>query len=269
MGLLDITIITVADENYFHLAQNLAKTVEKKMGRNLAIVDIGLAPEQRNTFNGCVLNGPKNYVPDDIDLGGFVKAAYKARAILDTINYFSKAVLFLDADCLVIERFPKNIFENCDVAVTPRHPRESSEKHLSNGYLNTGVLYFNNTNHSLSLLRKWCSDLERSQKTDQKALSDLLQGVLKTGASNTSGVDAACQVKLLDPCVFNNVGLDGGCVVHHKNVLRSSRSKRRYEIDLFLTRWFPNCRNLVIRQIIPRSWRKSSGSGDFRKSPKK
>lgn len=262
MSLPDIKVITVADEKYFHLAQNLARTVEKKIGINLAIVDIGLTSEQRNAFDGYVLDGPQTHIPSDIGSGGFIKAAYKARAILDAINYFSQAVLYLDADCLVIENFPRSTFDDCDVAVTPRHPRENSERHLSNGCLNSGVLYFNNTNDSLRLLKRWCSELERSQKTDQKALSDLLQKVFKTGASNTSGVDPACQVKLLDPCVFNNVGLDGGCVVHHKNVLRSARGKRRYEIDLFLARWFPYCRNFVIRQIIPRRWRKCSGSGD-------
>src|SRR5690606_18285351 len=114
-------------------------------------------------------------------------------------------------------------FAGADVAVTPRHPKERTPQHLVNGDLNAGVIFFSGSPTARTLVNDWHRACDRGDRTDQKALSDLLAGfelLDGLGPLTREGL----RLLRLDPRVFNDVRIRTGRILHFKNAGRTERA---------------------------------------------
>lgn len=216
-------VITCADENYFDFLPALEANIERRLGRLPVIYDLGLRDDQRSVLRSEILQVP---VPEgfrDCDaVNGFILTTHKPACISDAITRHGSGCLYVDADMLFLSALDEAVLQDGDIAVTPRHRRERTPSHLKNGNINAGFLHFSNTAPALDLLTRWQAACEVGDRTDQKALSDLLEDfhLLDSFGPETRG---GLRLLKLDPRIYNDVALKTGKVMHFKNAGRDPR----------------------------------------------
>lgn len=224
----DYRVVTCADANFFHFLPILEENVRRKTGQYPVIYDLGLHPKQRARLRSDVISlvPPEGYsekIP-----GGAIRAHHKPDCLLDFLAQSDKNVLYLDADVLMVDRLPVGVFSDCDVAVTPRHPKELlAGDPFRNGRLNSGVMYFANNDRARALLEQWRTVCADGVHTDQMAISDILE---PTDLNGSLGIASLGEVRVLklDPRVYNDVACKTGRLWHFKNAGRRFHKKRRW-----------------------------------------
>lgn len=224
-------IMTCADAKYFHFLPHLEANVARKFGMTLLIYDLGLTNDQIASLNSEVirLDVPDHFRESHAQTG-FIMGTHKAACIADCLERSPAGCLCVDADVLFVEALTATDFGDADVAVTPRHPRERTAHHLVNGDINSGVLFFSGSKAARRLLADWGHACDKGDRTDQKALSDLLADFSLLGTLAAEGRNGLRVLKL-DPRVFNDVSIRTGRILHFKNAGRTVRALdklRRY-----------------------------------------
>jgi hypothetical protein len=224
-------VMTCADADYFHFLPYLEANIFRKFGRRPIVYDLGLTRKQRALLRSEVVpirttGAYKSAEP----VRGFVMATHKPACIADCLDRTGEGCLYVDADVLFVEPLLARDLGDADVAVTPRHPKERTKLHLENGDINTGVLYFSPSPAARALLDAWTAACAAGDRTDQKALSDLLAGFSILDSLGPETRDGLRLMKL-DPRRFNDVRLKTGRILHFKRAGRDPRVSaklRRY-----------------------------------------
>lgn len=220
-------ILTCADARYFHFLPYLEANVARKFGTTPLIYDLGLTDEQIAALASEVvrLDVPDHFMENHAQTG-FIMTTHKAACIADCLERSPAGCLYVDADVLFVEAVAAADLGDADVAVTPRHPRERTPHHLVNGDINAGVLFFCGSPAARTLLADWSRACDKGDRTDQKALSDLLADFSLLGPP-AEEVRNGLRILKLDPRVFNDVGIRTGRILHFKNAGRTERAMER------------------------------------------
>jgi len=221
-------VVTCADANFFHFLPALEENVKRKTGQYPVIYDLGLLPKQRARLKSDVisLTPPEGYskkIP-----GGAIRTHHKPDCLLDFLTRSDQDALYLDADVLMVDSLPAGVFSGCDVAVTPRHPKELlAGDPFRNGRLNAGVMYFANNELAHALLAQWRAVCADGVHTDQMAMSDILEPTDLNGPLGVANL-GDLRVLKLDPRIYNDVACRTGRLWHFKNAGRRFHKKRRW-----------------------------------------
>jgi hypothetical protein len=222
-------VVTCADADYFHFLPHFEANVERKFGALPLIYDLGLEAGQRRALRSEVVAVP---VPagfkDREPARGFIMTTHKPACIADALDRSPGGVLYADADVLFASPVTPTDLGGADLAVTPRLARERTAAYLDNGALNAGVLYFADTPAVRALIADWAAACQEGSRTDQKALSDLLEPFDLLGGLGLASRDGLAVMKL-DARVFNDVRLKTGRVLHFKNAGRDPRVTAKLE----------------------------------------
>lgn len=235
----DYRVVTCADANFFHFLPILEENVRRKTGQYPVIYDLGLHPKQRARLRSDVISlvPPEGYsekIP-----GGAIRAHHKPDCLLDFKARYNQNALYLDADVLMVDSLPAGLFRGCDIAVTPRHPKELlMGDPFRNGRLNSGVMYFANNETAQPLLEQWRTVCADGVHTDQMAISDILE---PTDLKGPLGIASLGDVRVLklDPRIYNDVACKTGRLWHFKNAGRRFHKKRRWWAAAMRERFTP------------------------------
>ena len=217
-------VLTCADADYFHFLPYLEANIARKFGRLPLIYDLGLTPEQRAQLKSEIVSiEVTDAYKASEPTRGFIMTTHKPACIADCLDRSGEGCLYVDADVLFVERLTAADLDCApagpDIAVTPRHPKERTPLHLENGTINAGVLYFSRTPAARGLLDTWTAACAVGDRTDQKALSDLLAGFSILESLGPEIRDDLALMKL-DPRSFNDVRLKTGRILHFKRAGR-------------------------------------------------
>lgn len=216
-------VITCADADYFHFLPFLEANVERKFGTLPLIYDLGLTPEQKASLRSEILQVPVPAGYKEYGAGhGFILTTHKPACIADALNRSPGGCLYVDADVLFVAPIRVADLGGADVAVTPRHSTERTPKHLENGALNAGVLFFTSRPAARRLIDDWAQACAEGSRTDQMILSDLLADFALLGSLGLETRDGLSVMKL-DAHLFNDVRLKTGRVLHFKNAGRNPK----------------------------------------------
>ncbi len=232
-------IVTCADANFFFFLPVLEKNIYRKTGQYPIIYDLGLTSKQRARLKSDIisLRPPEGY--NDTIPGGAIRTHHKPDCLIDFMERYDQNVLYIDADILMIDTLPVDVFGTADVAVTPRHPREMrSAAPFANGRINAGVLYFANTTEARTLLKQWRSLCSEGTHTDQMALSNLLEDASLNTSFGTAQIRDMTILKL-DARIYNDIGRITGRLWHFKNAGRKIHTRRRWIIAALTERFAP------------------------------
>lgn len=222
-------VLTCADADYFHFLPFFEANVARKFGQLPLIYDLGLTEAQRASLRSEIVSVPvpESY-KDHEPRRGFIMTTHKPACIASALDRSPGGVLYADADVLFAAPVTARDVAGADVAVTPRFAREHKAAYLDNGAINAGVLFFANLPAARRLLSAWADACADGDRTDQRALSDLLSGFDLLGALGTLTLDGLT-VRKLDPHVFNDTRLKTGRVLHFKNAGRDTRVTAKLE----------------------------------------
>lgn len=231
-------IITCADRNFFHFLPALERNVLQVTGEYPIIYDLGMTQKQRSRLRSQIVSitPPDGY--NESVAGGAIRTNHRVGCIRDCLERFSQGVLYIDADVLMIEALPVGVFEDVDIALTPRHPNEMrADAPFRNGRINAGVMYFAAQARVFQLLDDWEALCALGFLTDQQAMSDLMEDADLAGTLGRVQVQGLSVLKL-DPRVYDDVGSTTGRLWHFKNAGRRFHKKRRWLKAVWLGRWF-------------------------------
>lgn len=220
-----LDIMTCADADFFPVVQVFERNVLKIQGRYPTIYDLGMTEEQRQSLRSPVV--AIDVASDFKALGshGFIRTSHKPAAIRHALGESAGAVLYMDADMLLTERLRGDEFLGADLAVTPRHPTEIARGSAAeNGAINAGLLYFSGSQASREILARWAALCDSNEQSDQRNMSDLLQGWDMVASDRAERRDGLALARL-DPLIYNDTRCRTGKVLHFKNLGR--RSKKR------------------------------------------
>ncbi len=231
--------LTCADAGFFQFLPSLEKNVFQRHGTYPVIYDIGLTPEQASQLKSEVIkvDPPDGY--NDNSVSGAIKATHKPRCVKHFLKHFDQDVLYIDADVIVLETIQHSDFSGGDIAVTPRHPKEMlSQDPYKNGTLNSGVIFFRNTPNVVSFVNLWESECGVDDKSDQMALSDVLEDADikgRPGIGRAHGIN----VLKLPAVTYNDVSCSIGKLWHFKNAGRFSSLQNKRTMTLFVANFAP------------------------------
>ncbi|HET9069255.1 MAG TPA: hypothetical protein VFN28_11475 [Amaricoccus sp.] len=217
---MSFRVMTCADADYFHFLPYLEANIARKFGRLPLVYDLGLTPDQRASLKSEIVSiEVTDAYKASEPTRGFIMTTHKPACIADCLDRSGEGCLYVDADVLFVERLRRADLGDPDIAVTPRHPKERTPLHLENGTINAGVLYFSRTPGARALLDTWTAACAVGDRTDQKALSDLLAdfAILESLGPETQG---GLRLMKLDPRSFNDVRLKTGRILHFKRAGR-------------------------------------------------
>ncbi len=255
------SIMTCGDSRYFYFLKNFEKNIYERYGFFPFIYDLGLTTEQKKELKSPLRKITVPSIFNQKNSNNHIKAVHKPLCIRDCLSYSSKDVLYLDADTISISPFHPEDFKGCDVAITPRHPKERKPSYYINGLLNSGVLFFRNNDSVLNFITLWDHFCQESDTTDQKALSDILAlhiDILgEKGAYKWNNLN----ILLLDPEIYNDVSCRIGKVFHFKNAGRTEKAYQRYRRMAKCQALFPHFLEKIIsfnRHSRLFTWRKKN-----------
>ena len=255
------SIMTCGDSRYFHFLKNFEQNIAERYGFFPLIYDLGLTVEQKNELKSPLKKITVPPLFNQKNSSNYIKAIHKPLCIKDCLSSSSKDVLYLDADTISISPLDSEIFKGCDIAITPRHPKERKPSYYVNGLLNSGVIFFRNNESVLNFITVWDDFCQRSDTTDQKALSDILALQIdilgKKGAYKWNDLN----ILLLDTEIYNDVSCRIGKIFHFKNAGRALKAYQRYRLMAKCQALFPHLLENIVsfnRHHRLYTWRKKS-----------
>ena len=167
-----MNVVTTGDSKFFHCLWGLAENVKKTYGKQLIIYDVGLTEKEKRSLDAHIIqiNIDVNFYDyATFKSVPFIQATHKPFCVKHYFENHAETVIFIDADCLFMERVEEKGF---DVGVTLKPRKYIDISNHYNGILNTGVIFFN-TNAS-ELIERWIDGCRKPDATDQKVLTDIL-----------------------------------------------------------------------------------------------
>ena len=233
------SIITCGDKNYFPFLKRIENNVFSIYGRYPVIYDLGLDPEQKKNLKSPVRQVEIPTTFNEYNSKNYIKSIHKPFCLLDFLAEFSLDCLYIDADTVLIEKFPETAFGHADVCITPRHPKERKPEYYRNGLINTGVIFFRNTKAVAEFIQQWVIICQAEDRTDQQALSELLSRhvALLDGPEYQNW--ETLTIKLLAAQLYNDVSCSTGHLLHFKNAGRSPKAFQKYSRFAWLQQHVP------------------------------
>lgn len=138
-------IVTCGDGNYFSFLEHFEANVLHVYGRYPVIYDLGLEDWQKKSLRSTLrqVGVSKDYAA--YNSKNFIKATHKPWCLRDFLNATENDCLYVDADVVFTSQIRESVFSGAGIALCPRHVKERGEPYLVNGNLNSGLLYFRNT----------------------------------------------------------------------------------------------------------------------------
>jgi len=209
-----MNIVTSADSKFFHCLPKLAESVRKFYDKQLIVYDVGLTRDEKNCLDAHIIQ-----ITIDVDFYNyaifkkvlFIRATHKPFCVKHYFENYSEPMILVDADCLFRERVEEYDF---DVGVTLK-PRERID--VSNHYtgvLNSGVIFFNT--NSAELINRWMNECQKSNSTDQKALTDILSETIDWKHYDKIYDWHGLRVKVFKTDDYNDYYLKNGKIFHFK-----------------------------------------------------
>ena len=209
-----MNIVTSADARFFHCVQGLARSVRTFYDKKLIVYDLGLTDEQRDTLNADLVKIDVEvdfYNYTTVKRTPFIRATHKPFCVKHYFSTCSEPMIFVDADCLFMERVEESGF---DVGVTLKPRKRLDLTNSYNGILNTGVIFFNNS--ASELVDRWIQECKKPNTTDQKALTDILSETIAWGQYDRVYEWAGLRVKVFRVEEYNDYYLRTGKIFHFK-----------------------------------------------------
>ena len=234
-----ITIATAVDAKFFALIIGFEQNIFQVFGSYPIVADIGLNDDQKPLIKSQISTHSVDSGFSDHSSDGFIRAIHKPQIVREILKQIDSPLLLLDTDMVITSAFDFSIFDGCDMAITRRHRRERRDKkNLLNGNLNTGFLFFRNTSAVFALIDQWEALCSSTDKSDQRALSDLLEHFDITGDFGIRSHDGL-DLKILEPNLYNDVASKTGYIYHIKAGGRSKKRAGRWQRYNWLARNIP------------------------------
>ena len=242
----DLDIMTCGEQKYFTFIKIFEKNVFNRYHFFPIIYDLGLTEDQRKLLKSEIRKIPISQSFYMKNSSNYIQATHKPSCILDYFSYHNKNILYVDADTLFVSTFNHTLFKDIDIAITPRHRKERKKEYYTNGFINSGVLFFRNTNSVKELLllcEKKCCDPDT---TDQKALSDIFSDQINLLEAKHIQKWNDLNIFLLEAEIYNDVACKTGKLLHFKNAGRNEKAFKKYQQYAKVQSLFPNIFQSVI-----------------------
>ena len=137
------------------------------------------------------------------------RAVHKISVIKDCLNNYSDFTVYLDGDAILVDSIDE-VAADYDIGLTVRPLEEVNERRkcfgttredLFNGYINAGVMFFNNTKAARRFIDIWSREAEKL-KNDQAALNSILQGHFPLNTGQTITLDGV-RIRTFDTRIYN------------------------------------------------------------------
>lgn len=184
------------DRDYHNLVRNLEVSV-KKLGYDFKCYQIEDDPMSRFATKD-------NY---------FAPCYFKPKVIRKALIELQEDILWLDSDCLMVERVDE-ILDGSDVTVTLRRGDVKKIRDLYDGYLNAGVMAFKYNSDVIKFIDSWIDYLPKS-RADQDAMNQLLLNYSDMEKYNEVFKAGAVNVKILPCTIYNNFYFDTDAKIYH------------------------------------------------------
>ena len=165
--------------------------------------------------------------PEDIGLSFshnnyYVNCSSKPSAIRKALDDYREDIAWVDADCIIKKNFDEALI-NCDVAVTLRkiEERKCGDPYFS-GYINTGVVFFRNSNNTRKFLDLWEKEIIKI-RSDQRAMNIILLEHSPLEKYNEIITIDEIRIKILEAQIYNffyfTEDLSQAKILHYKGLL--------------------------------------------------
>ena len=173
-------ILTFANQKFFPVVWQMAKSVRRFASYRLHVYDLGLNTDSQKRLTNSGVTVLRTEMPAgvlDREHQRVSSNAHKIYCIEDFIRTRNEPVLVLDADTLVIENIDELWPDQPDgIVVTARHPRDQGAQHLivRGKFINAGVMAYG-PGVPTEFFRQWKERcLQDMNGSDQRPLNDLL-----------------------------------------------------------------------------------------------
>ncbi|WP_302554230.1 putative nucleotide-diphospho-sugar transferase, partial [uncultured Bilophila sp.] len=231
---------------YFTFLKIFEKNVFNRYHFFPIIYDLGLTEDQRKLLKSEIRKIPISQSFYMKNSSNYIQATHKPSCILDYFSYHNKNILYVDADTLFVSTFNHTLFKDIDIAITPRHRKERKKEYYTNGFINSGVLFFRNTNSVKELLLLWEKKCCDPDTTDQKALSDIFSDQINLLEAKHIQKWNDLNILLLEAEIYNDVACKTGKLLHFKNAGRNEKAFKKYQQYAKVQSLFPNIFQSVI-----------------------
>jgi len=232
-----MNVVTTGDSKFFHCLQGLAKNVKKTYGKQLIIYDVGLTDEEKSSLDAHLIQ-----INIDVDFYNyttfekvpFIQATHKPFCMKHYFENYPEPMIFIDADCLFMERVEEKGF---DVGVTLKPRKHINVSNHYNGILNAGVIFFN-TNAS-GLIERWIDGCRKPDTTDQKVLTDILSETIDWKHYDKVYDWHGLKIKVFKTDEYNDYYLKNGKIFHLKgerhreNIYKKLIDAMDQEVDMY------------------------------------
>lgn len=242
----DFDIMTCGDQKYFTFLKIFEKNVFNRYHFFPIIYDLGLTEDQRKLLKSEIRKIPISQSFYMKNSSNYIQVTHKPSCILDYFSYHNKNILYVDADTLFVSTFNHTLFKDIDIAITPRHRKERKKEYYTNGFINSGVLFFRNTNSVKELLLLWEKKCCDPDTTDQKALSDIFSDQINLLEAKHIQKWNDLNILLLEAEIYNDVACKTGKLLHFKNAGRNEKAFKKYQQYAKVQSLFPNIFQSVI-----------------------
>lgn len=242
----DFDIMTCGDQKYFTFLKIFEKNVFNRYHFFPIIYDLGLTEDQRKLLKSEIRKIPISQSFYMKNSSNYIQATHNPSCILDYFSYHNKNILYVDADTLFVSTFNHTLFKDIDIAITPRHRKERKKEYYTNGFINSGVLFFRNTNSVKELLLLWEKKCCDPDTTDQKALSDIFSDQINLLEAKHIQKWNDLNILLLEAEIYNDVACKTGKLLHFKNAGRNEKAFKKYQQYAKVQSLFPNIFQSVI-----------------------
>lgn len=227
----NLEIVTSCDEDYSYFLWHFAQNVRKIFNKRPHVYDLGLSRNTKKTIDARYVHLDITKEFKSINSENCIRAVHKPACLIHYIQNNDNPFIFIDTDCLFINKINHG---SHDLYFTFRLYSEQTIKDFAkNGYVNSGVIIFNNSSDNkekfVSFLSDWRDKCYYSDNiTDQKALSDMLFEVDNNLFPGKELGSHGLSIKILPSEDFNDVKCQTGRIWHFKRANRRSDKKEKY-----------------------------------------
>lgn len=231
MATNNLEIVTSCDEDYSYFLRHFTQNVRKIFNKPAQVYDLGLSEDTKRDIDAKYIHLDITKEFKTINDENCIRAVHKPACLIHYIQNNDNPFIFIDTDCLFLNKINPG---SHDLYFTFRLYSEQTKKDFAkNGYVNSGVIIFNNTldkkEKIISFLYDWRDKCYATDNiTDQKALSDMLLEMDNNLFPGKEIISHGLSIKILPSEEFNDVKCQTGRIWHFKRANRRSDKKEKY-----------------------------------------
>ena len=211
-----MNVVTSSNHDFSHCLVGLVEGVWRHYGKRPIVYDLGLTDEDRTKLRAEII--PIEVAAGCFDYatagdGLFIKTTHKPACVRHYFENFSEEMIFVDADCLFVDRVEETGF---DVGVTLRTGKARDLSDHFNGVLNAGVIFFNTD--ARQLVDRWATKCTKDNTTDQKALTDILSDTIDWQHYDRIYDWHGLKIKVFRTDEYNDYHIRSGKILHFKGL---------------------------------------------------